>query len=147
MKIKCLIFVVLLSSCTASHISKWNEELKTADRNFSSLSKEKGMKYAFLNFIDTSGVLLRPNSYPVEGRKAIQLLQSIKDSSFQLIWEPLFAQASATGEMGYTYGIYTSTSNNTKEQGTYVTIWKKQKDGSWKFILDSGNEGLAKPSH
>jgi ketosteroid isomerase-like protein len=26
--------------------------------------------------------------------------------------------------------------------GTYVSIWKKQPDGKWKFILDSGNEGI-----
>ena len=27
-------------------------------------------------------------------------------------------------------------------QGTYVNIWKKQPDGTWKLILDSGNEGI-----
>ena len=28
------------------------------------------------------------------------------------------------------------------EQGTYVSIWKKDKIGAWKFVLDSGNQGI-----
>jgi ketosteroid isomerase-like protein len=28
--------------------------------------------------------------------------------------------------------------------GTYISIWKKQSDGNWKFVLDSGNEGVGK---
>ena len=28
------------------------------------------------------------------------------------------------------------------QRGTYVTIWKKDADGTWKWVLDSGNEGL-----
>jgi hypothetical protein len=147
MKLKLATIILLLCSCNALHIVKWNETLKTTDKNFSALSKEKGMKYAFLHFIDNNGVLLKPNSYPVEGKQTNQLLQSINDTSFQLTWEPLFARSSARGDLGYTYGIYTNTSNNTTKQGTYVTIWKKQKDGLWKFVLDSGNEGLTKPSH
>ena len=27
-------------------------------------------------------------------------------------------------------------------EGTYVTIWKKDADGNWKFVLDTGNQGL-----
>jgi ketosteroid isomerase-like protein len=26
--------------------------------------------------------------------------------------------------------------------GTYTSIWKKQSDGTWKFVLDTGNEGV-----
>ncbi len=29
-----------------------------------------------------------------------------------------------------------------KEKGTYVYIWKKDSNGKWKFVLNSGNEGL-----
>jgi ketosteroid isomerase-like protein len=27
-------------------------------------------------------------------------------------------------------------------QGTYTTFWKKDKKGKWKFVLDTGNDGL-----
>ena len=26
--------------------------------------------------------------------------------------------------------------------GTYVSVWIKQHDRQWKFVLDSGNEGI-----
>jgi ketosteroid isomerase-like protein len=51
--------------------------------------------------------------------------------------------------MGYTYGIYTVEMDSPEgtvvtKEGTYATIWKKDKDGNWKFVLDTGNQGLGK---
>jgi len=31
------------------------------------------------------------------------------------------------------------------EKGTYVSIWKKDAAGNWKFVLDSRNVGIEKP--
>lgn len=31
---------------------------------------------------------------------------------------------------------------NQENKGTYVSVWKKDNKGEWKFVLDSGNEGL-----
>jgi len=28
------------------------------------------------------------------------------------------------------------------EKGTYITIWQKQANGNWKFVLDTGTQGL-----
>jgi len=44
--------------------------------------------------------------------------------------------------LGFTYGVYTLSIKDSVYKGTYVSIWKKQNDGSWKFVLDSGNEGI-----
>ena len=30
-----------------------------------------------------------------------------------------------------------------KTYGHYISIWKKQPDGSWKFVFDTGNENPA----
>jgi hypothetical protein len=27
-------------------------------------------------------------------------------------------------------------------KGTYVSIWKKDENGNWKWVLDTGNPGL-----
>jgi ketosteroid isomerase-like protein len=70
------------------------------------------------------------------------------DSAFVLSREPLFEKISSSGDIGYTYGIHTNTNKITGEitKGTYITIWQKQIDGSWKFILDTGNQGLSESS-
>jgi len=55
-------------------------------------------------------------------------------------WRPLRAEVAASGDLGYTWGV--AESGATKEgpftpYGIYVTIWKRQADGKWKFVYDS----------
>jgi ketosteroid isomerase-like protein len=142
-----LIIVSILISCNNSKkidLAKETEFMKQADITFSNLSKQKGMKAAFLQYLDSSGVLLRPDYYPIIGKDAQQFFQHINDSAFTLTWMPHHASMAESGELGYTYGIYTYTNEDTMFQGTYVSIWKKQADGNWKFVLDTGNPGLGK---
>ena len=62
---------------------------------------------------------------------------------YTLTWVPIKADVARSGELGFTYGTYLLTIKNIgKEEGTYCTIWKKDKNHSWKFVLDTGNEGL-----
>ncbi len=119
-------------------------EMMDADRTFSKLSEEKGMKTAFIEFIDSNGVLLRPNRLPITGADAIDYLIQQNDSDYTLTWEPRNGAIAKSGELGYTYGIYAlrPSGKDTVIYGTYVSIWKKEKNGGWKFVLDSGNEGI-----
>jgi len=106
------------------------------------MSAEKGMKTAFEAYLDSNGILLRPDHLPITGNSAFEYLQQVNDSSFTLTWEPMGADMAASGDLGFTYGVYTLSLQDTSYKGTYVSIWKKQKDGSWKYVLDTGNEGL-----
>ena len=121
------------------------QSMLDADRAFSQLSEEKGMKNAFIEYIDSNGVLLRPNELPVAGADAIDYLIQLNDSNYLLTWQPKTGVVAQSGDLGYTYGIYTLTPSqkDTILYGTYVSIWKKQADGRWKFVLDSGNEGIS----
>jgi ketosteroid isomerase-like protein len=139
--------IVIFYSCqpTSSGSNKGDAtSLLTADRNFSNLSKEKGMISAFLQYIDSGGVLLRAGHYPIVGEKAFSYLQNEDDSGITLTWEPSSGEIAASGDLGFTYGIYTFSGKDTTFRGTYVSIWKKQKDNSWKFVLDTGNPGVDK---
>jgi ketosteroid isomerase-like protein len=120
------------------------ESLRHADIAFSSLSKEKGMRLAFLAYADSAAVLLRQHHYPIVGPETVKYIERMKDSGITLTWKPTFVTVAASGELGYTYGIYTFTTADTSARGTYVTIWKKDAAGGWKYVLDSGNEGLGK---
>jgi ketosteroid isomerase-like protein len=114
------------------------------DKAFSQMSEAKGMRNAFIDYIDSNGVLLRPDHLPIVGANAIDYLIQENDSDYVLTWEPQYAEASVSGDIGYTYGVYELhlKSKDTSIYGSYVSIWKKQKDGKWKFVLDSGNEGV-----
>jgi ketosteroid isomerase-like protein len=147
-----LLLTVLQTGCdTAGSHKQMAEELLKIDRDFARLSVEKGANASFLTYIDDSCVLLRPNRSPVLGRQKIVEMYSTPDTSFTLNWEPLFADISSCGDLGYTYGIYTVEMDSPEgtsvtKEGTYATIWKKDKDGNWKFVLDTGNQGLGKKS-
>jgi len=119
-------------------------QMLDADRAFSHMSEEKGMKNAFLEYIDSNGVLLRPKHPPLVGADAIDFLIRQNDSNFVLKWEPKGGTVARSGELGYTYGVYSlrPSGKDTLMYGNYVSIWKKQSDGSWKYVLDSGNEGI-----
>jgi len=115
-----------------------------ADRAFSKLSSEIGMKKAFLEYIDSNGILLRPNQLPLVGGDAIDFLTQLNDTTFTLTWNPKNGRIAQSGELGFTYGIYSLKpgKEDTVLYGTYVSIWKKQIDGKWKFVLDTGNDGI-----
>ena len=123
---------------------KDRQDMMRADRDFSQLSEEKGMKTAFIEYIDSNGVLLRPNQLPIAGADAIDYLIQLNDSNYTLTWRPKTGVVAKAGDMGYTCGIYTlkPSEKDTLIYGTYISIWKKQADGRWKFVLDTGNEGI-----
>ena len=56
-------------------------------------------------------------------------------------WSPDFIDVAEKGDMAYTYGKYIwqskDSSGKTNEfKGVFHTVWKKQKDGTWKFVWD-----------
>ena len=61
-----------------------------------------------------------------------------------LTWTPVHAEMAASGDLGYTYGNYVYTAKNKEGKsvtsyGKYTSIWKKQKGGAWKVVVDMGN--------
>jgi len=142
LSVSCNFFPKKEPVATGTALDKLN--MMDADRAFSKMSEEKGMKNAFLEYIDSNGVLLRPNHLPIVGADAIDYLIQQNDSTFILKWEPRNGTVAHSGELGYTYGIYAlkPTDKDTIIYGTYVSIWKKDSKGNWKYVLDSGNEGI-----
>ena len=126
--------------------AEWRAQIIKTDEAFSTMSKEQGMKKAFIEYMDDDGILLRPNHPPIVGANAIEYLTEQNDSSYILTWSPSAATVSGSGDLGYSYGIYQLQLQDTILHGTYVSIWKKQKDGKWKFVLDTGNAGIREDS-
>ena len=58
-----------------------------------------------------------------------------------LVWEPDFIDVSVAGDLAYTYGKFTYTSitesgDTLTSKGIFHTVWKRQEDGSWKYVWD-----------
>ena len=99
-------------------------EMMDADRAFSKMCEEKGMKAAFIEYLDSNGVLLRPNHLPIAGADAVDFLIQQNDADFTMSWEPKNGVIARSGELGYTYGIYAlrPSARDTILYGTYLNI-------------------------
>lgn len=142
-----ILFVIL--SCAKNTKNPPTGILLQTDRDFSAMSVKEGMFKAFLYYIAEDGVILRNNSFPDKGKETLrERFAGKSDTAFVLSWEPLFEKISESGDLGYTYGIHTNTDKSTGKisKGTYITIWQKQTDGSCKFVLDTGSQGLSESS-
>lgn len=117
-------------------------ELMQADADFAAMAAEKGYRKAFLEYMEDEAVLLRDNYLPIIGADAVRYVTGMNDSTFTVDWSPQGGDVSSSGDMGYTYGIYELRTAQERQSGTYVTVWRRQEDGSWKYLLDAGTQGL-----
>ena len=110
-----------------------------SERKFYQTGQEKGTRAAFLAFLADDAVVFRPG--PVNGKEA---WGKRPETGLDLIWEPTFAAIARSADFGYTTGPAKWKANKEDEKflgyGQFVSIWKKQSDGSWKVALDCGIE-------
>jgi ketosteroid isomerase-like protein len=60
------------------------------------------------------------------------------------VWHPIAADGAASGDLGFTVGEAVLRGRGPKgevrERGTkYLSIWQRQPDGVWRFVMDGGN--------
>lgn len=140
------LIVCVLLSCSEKKVISDPQVLLDADRAFSDYSVHHGLQAAFVEFAHDSVILLKDNQMPIEGKQSlIKSYEGKSDSNLSLTWEPAKAMIADSGELGYTYGFWTFVAQSDTTRGTYLTVWKKNVNGQWKYIADTGNSGLKKP--
>lgn len=98
----------------------------------------------FASWFAEDGVTLGNGAAPNIGKVAITKSANWSPKAYQLTWTPTGALMGPSGDMGYTWGHFEGHSkdangNPITTSGRYMTIWRKEKDGSWKVVLDAGN--------
>lgn len=66
------------------------------------------------------------------------------DPDFNLEWKPVMADIARSGDLGYTIGKATiryrdKDGKAAERPGKYLTVWKRQRDGTYKVVADVGN--------
>ncbi|HYE13244.1 MAG TPA: nuclear transport factor 2 family protein [Pyrinomonadaceae bacterium] len=109
-----------------------------AEHAFARASVAKGMKEAFLASAADDAVLFRAG--PVNAKE----LWSKADPAptALLTWFPTYADVSLAGDMAYTTGPWEIRPNPSDKEpaaaGHFVTVWRPQGDGAWKYVADIG---------
>lgn len=122
-------------------------ELVEADRNFASTVERDGLGGWMAAFAPGGRMIGGGESHI--GLEAIrrEMLPVFADSTFSLTWDPIYAEVAASGDLGYTVGRYTASSGSgdaaARQEGTYLTVWRRQPNGAWKVQADIGNPATA----
>jgi uncharacterized protein (TIGR02246 family) len=99
-------------------------------------------------------VLMNPGSPPAVGTDAIRktLGAMVGDPAFSLTFQTTDVGVAKSGDLAYTHGTYQmkmtdpSTRKVVDDKGTYLTVYKKQADGSWKAVEDAAISEVPAPS-
>lgn len=120
------------------------DTLRQLEADFMRAAAEHGSQ-GYLSYY-AEGAVEVPNGAPlIQGKANIAKTMGFLDQKDNhLIWTPVGADISESRDLGYTYGTYEFRSKDKDgkpvvDHGKYTSIWKKQKDGSWKVVLDMGN--------
>lgn len=108
-----------------------------AERAFAADGLSMGIKQSFLKHMADDAIVFQPE--PMNARTAISAQPDTPGPKLE--WWPVWAGISSGGDMGFTTGPYAV---NGTRRGFYFTIWKKQADGSWKWLYDGGPPSNAK---
>jgi ketosteroid isomerase-like protein len=130
---------------TNPQVSPGIELLYQLDAQFAA-DTAKGGGPAFAAWFAIDAVTLANGKPAVVGHDAIAAAATWTPATYQLTWKPEGARISQSGDMGYTWGHYDGVSkdrqgNSVKTSGRYMTLWRKQPDGTWKVEVDASNDG------
>jgi len=102
------------------------------------------------NYFADDGSELLPNMPVISGRENIKAAwkQFMADPNFALTFQSSRAEASKGGDLVYTVGAYSMTMSAPRgkkpvsDKGKYLTVFRKQADGTWKVVADMSSSDL-----
>jgi len=124
------------------------DTLRQLEADFMKAAAEKGSQ-GYMSYYAEDAVELPNGADMIQGKENIAKSMGFLDQKDNhLTWTPVYADMAASGDLGYTFGTYEFRSKDkdgkpTVEYGKYASVWKKQKDGNWKVVMDMGNESAS----
>jgi ketosteroid isomerase-like protein len=143
-----LLIPALFASCgtndsaTTDRSEQAKKEIAQVEKDFEKMAAEKGVAEAFGYYADSSAVMKGNLDSVITGKDGIKgIFTGERFKNATVKWSADFIDAAASGELGYTYGKYRwefrdSTGKITESKGIFHTVWKKQADGTWRFVWD-----------
>ena len=97
---------------------------------------------AFATWFAEDAVTLNNGRPAVQGRGNIAAQATWDPRDYQLTWVAEGAQMGPSNDMGFTWGTYEGRSKDKNGEpvvttGRYITVWRKQIDGTWKVAMDA----------
>lgn len=138
-----LIFIPLVGFCQfKTDKEKIKLQVFEIEKAFEKMCVDSSIELAFYFFAAENAVIKRGNDSLIFGKAGIKNYYSntvYKRASVQ--WTPDVIEVSDDGTMASTFGKYIwkikkENGEIAEFKGIFHTVWKKQKDNSWKYIWD-----------
>lgn len=142
--IKIAVIVGVFVCATSAQSSDSTDSLLKADRMLAAQSHDIGFVAAYSKAMAPDARKLDSGSPAAIGREAILALLARYPADLTINWTPQEAVVSDSGEMGFTWGHFVTTAHDKQGKlittyGKYLDVWRRQKDGSWRWIADIGS--------
>jgi ketosteroid isomerase-like protein len=103
-----------------------------------------GTGRAFGEFAAETAQIFSAPGELITGPRAISESFGGSDDKTSLVWHPVAGEVAKSGDLGFTVG--NAVFNGLRADGAavtryskYLTVWRKQRDGSWKYVVDGGS--------
>lgn len=122
---------------------KLKAELAAMEDAFCAMAKAKGINAAFSHFAAPDVAFIDTDPRKFRGPAAVQQRMGPDQPGVSLTWSAYYTDVSDDGSLGYNYGRFESRRPGPDGQeivrsGWFLSIWKRQPDGSWKYVMDTG---------
>ena len=118
-----------------------------ADESWAAAAEAGDVERIFA-FWTEDAVIYPPVGPAVEGIEAIRefVQRNRAREGFAIGWSPTGAEVSSAADVGYTFGSWRRTAPGpdgtpVSSSGNYVSLWRKQADGSWRCSVEISNLG------
>ena len=134
MRIFAFALLALAAACSSEPQSQADvAPVVAAERAFAAAAQQGGWVEAFEAYSTADAIVLQAG--PVNARQSLAGIDPANRGDTSLNWGPEFAGISGGGDFGFTTGPY---NGGGAAFGQYFTVWRRQADGSWKWIYDGG---------
>jgi ketosteroid isomerase-like protein len=118
-------------------------EVAKMEAAFCAMAKEKGILAAFEYFAAPDVAFVDTDPRKFRGLAAVRERLGPDQPGVSVTWSAMFTDVSDDGTLGYNWGRYEwrSPGPDGKEcvrTGFFLTIWKRQPDGTWRYVMDNG---------
>lgn len=106
-----------------------------------------------LSFYADDATLMYPNMPAIVGKDSIRayMKSSFADTAFSVQYQITGVDVAQSGDLGYTQGTLTymmtdpKTGKPMNDRGKWLTVRRKQSDGSWRIVRDTFSSDLPLP--
>jgi len=120
------------------------QAIAKSEADFQKAIAEHGLEGWLSFFADDTADFTRGEPFSFTKEEMRKRLEKSFDPADQLTWQPVKIDVARSGDLAYSLGTWHLKGKNPKgeeveQTGKYLTVWKKQQDGSWKVVADTGN--------